>query len=581
MLLDYALDRFKLDVLPSNPYRRAVDGEIERTPYQTLVESDVKVDGSTHYWSDSYTSVFDMITSEWYDTATLSESAEARINWWGNERRIRECRRKTISNSDRLFGYQWQTGLVFDQINHVFINDGTGLGKTRSALSCLENNFKLGPNLIICPKIAIDAWTREIDFLWGAGVADYITIVGYKNERAQRLQHINDVDFVIITYDLLIKHISCRHWQGSKKLPEGELDNVKWNAVIADESHRIKNPQALRTRCAWTASFNASKRIALTATPITVDPQDLWGQLRFLSPKEFSSIGKFRDRFLNMQKNQHGGLDCLGWKPYGELHYQQIMGWRTVRRTFESPEVQHAMKDMTIPEEGPLSVRNLDLTPLQDKAYRQMKDHLVLALQDWDGTTIAQNHLDMFIKLRQIANGMPVTTDDMKVVGLDVPSNKASACLEIIQDADCNVVVFAEHSKVAGMLFRFLEDKLDNRFVTRIITGETRQPTRLSYINEFQHPTEYKKVLVCTTGTMSESVSLTNAGLLIFAQEPASMQQFIQCRGRVRRIGSNIVVPVISLRSRNTVEDKLAGKMSLKLDFLREYLLQMKGDKSL
>jgi superfamily II DNA or RNA helicase len=80
---------------------------------------------------------------------------------------------------------------------------------------------------------------------------------------------------------------------------------------------------------------------------------------------------------------------------------------------------------------------------------------------------------------------------------------------------------------------------------------------------------------------MSESVSLTNAGLLIFAQEPASMQQFIQCRGRVRRIGSNVVVPVISLRSRGTVEDKLAGKMSLKLDFLREYLLQMKGDKCL
>ena len=118
MLLDYALDRFKLDVLPTNPYRHAVDGEIERTPYQTLVESDVKVDGSTYYWSDSYTSVFDMITSEWYDTATLSESAKARVEWWGNERRIRECRRKTISNSDRLFGYQWQTGLVFDQINH-------------------------------------------------------------------------------------------------------------------------------------------------------------------------------------------------------------------------------------------------------------------------------------------------------------------------------------------------------------------------------------------------------------------------------------------------------------------------------
>ena len=578
MLLDYALDRFKLSIQTTNPFRHAFDAEIERTPYQTLEDSEINIDGSTYYWSDHYTSVFDIVTSDWYEHATKSDAVEARIKYWGDLRRNREVRQNPIDNSDDWFGYQFQTGCLFQDIKHAFINDGTGLGKTRTALACLSNNYAMGPNLIVCPKIAIEAWKSEIETVFPT--CDYITIVGDANERRLRLQHVTDVDFTIITYDLLIKHIGCRHWQGSKKLPDGELDGIKWNAVIADESHRIKNPQALRTRCTWRVSDNAARRIALTATPITVDPQDLWGQLRFLSPKEFNSIGKFRDRFLNMQKNQHGGLDCLGWKPYGELHYQQLMGWRTVRRTFESPEVQHAMKHMVIPEEGPMSIRHLDLTPMQDKAYKQMKDYLVLSLKDWDGTTIAKNHLDMFIKLRQIANGMPVTTDDLKVVGLDVPSNKATAVKEIVEDSDCNVVVFSEHSKVAGMLFRFLEDNLSNK-VVRIITGDTRQPTRLAYINEFQGSEDNNQVLVCTTGTMSESVSLTNAGLLVFAQEPASMQQLVQCRGRVRRIGSNVVVPVISLRSRGTVEDKLAGKMSLKLDFLREYLLQMKGEKCL
>ena len=164
----------------------------------------------------------------------------------------------------------------------------------------------------------------------------------------------------------------------------------------------------------------------------------------------------------------------------------------------------------------------------------------------------------------------------MKVVGLDVPSNKAHAVRDLIEDVEstCNVVVFAEHSKVAGMLSRFLEDNLNKR-VVNIITGATRTETRQAYVDDFQN--NDSRVLVCTSGTMSESVSLTNAGLLIFAQEPASMQQFVQCRGRVRRIGSSTVVPVISLRSKGTVEEKLAFKMSLKLGFLKDYLLQMKN----
>ena len=76
---------------------------------------------------------------------------------------------------------------------------------------------------------------------------------------------------------------------------------------------------------------------------------------------------------------------------------------------------------------------------------------------------------------------------------------------------------------------------------------------------------------MCTSGTMSESVSLTNAGLLVFAQEPTSLQQFVQCRGRVRRVGSTHVVPAISLRAKGTVEEHLALRMSNKMDTFNEY----------
>lgn len=584
MRLDYN-NVFSLEFSREHEHARTIEREIECAPYQTLLQSSFTENTFRYSWNDTYTSVFDILTSDWYDIEDLkvTSKAQERINFWGQIRQDRETFTKIWPNSDEWFGYQAKTHGIFKGTNSIFINDGTGLGKTRSALSCLSNNYNMGPNLIICPKIAIDGWKSEIETVFPG--TDYITIVGDAKERKLRLEHIEDVQFTIITYDLLIKHVGCRHWPTSKKLPEAELDGIQWNSVIADESHRIKNAKALRTRCAWRISDNAERRIALTATPITVDPQDLWAQLRFLAPDEFKSINKFREKFLRMEPSHHGGMDCLGWKEHGELHYLQLMGWRTTRRTFESPEVSAAMRHMTIPEEGPISVRSIPLTPMQKKAYKQMEDDLILSLQEWDATLIAKNYLDMFVKLRQISNGMPVTTEGGKVIGLsDKSSNKCMALKDLIDDADCNVVVFAEHSKVAGMIYRYLEDNLETDTIVRVITGDTRGPTRLAHIKEFQDEiwknnlkiSTPNNVLVCTTGTMSEAVSLTNAGLLIFAQEPASAQQMIQCRGRVRRIGSNVVVPVISLRSEGTVEETLAGRMNVKLQFLHDYLVKMK-----
>jgi len=477
----------------------------------------------------------------------------------------REC-----DNSDQWFGYQWWTGRILaGPQKHVFINDGTGLGKTRSALAGLDNNFRLGPNIIVCPKSAIAIWKKEIETVFPT--CDYITIVGNAAERRTRLKHIEDVNFVIISYDSLIKHVSCRHWVNSVKLPEGELDKYKWNSVILDESHRIKNPQALRTRCCWTLGDNATMRIALTATPITQSPDDLWAQWRFLSPSEFPTRSMWRDRFLNMEESWHGGYECRGWNENGFDEYKKLCGWRTTRRTFGDKAVAKAMQGMTIPEEGPHHVVEVPLHKVQQEAYNKMLESYIAVWKE--NPLIAKNDLEKFMRLRQISNGMPVTTDDGKVIGLDSPSSKADMLCEIIDDADCNVVVFCEHSKVAGLMYRQVEGyKSSSSYTTMIITGETRQETRQHYIKAFQDTSCLrKKILICTTGTMSESISLTNAGLLIFAQEPSSMQQFVQCRGRVRRIGSTNIVPAISLRGKDTVESHLALRMDTKLEFLNEY----------
>ena len=529
---------------------------------------------------DTYLSAWDIRLSDHYDTERINQEGIDRIHEWGEQRLSLEARKSIIDNSDEWFGYQWWTGQKLAHAGcmnkSLFINDGTGLGKTRSALCALSNNFRLAPNIIVCPKVAIPVWVKEIETVFPG--ADYITIVGEKKEREERLKHVEDVNFVIISYDNLIKHVSCRHWPNSKKLPAGELDFHEYNSVIIDESHRIKSPKALRTRCCWTLADNADKRIALTATPTTGSAEDLWAQWRFLSPKEFPTLSAWRERFLNMRENWHGGLDCVGWNETGHTHYLQICGWRTSHNQFGDRDVAYAMRGMTIPEEGPHTVIKVPLNTLQRQGYDQMLESYI---SDWDDNVlIAKNDLDKFTKLRQWANGRPILNDANRVMGLSTPSAKVDALVDLLEDVDCNVLVFCEHSKVAGMFFRALEERLPQKFLVNLITGDTRQITREYMIKRFQDTNDLiRKILVCTSGTMSESVSLTNAGLLVFAQEPTSLQQFIQCRGRVRRVGSTHVVPAISLRAEDTVEEHLAHKMSNKFDLYEEYFQALSNER--
>ena len=523
-------------------------------------------------FNENFQTVWDLTTCPWYEDMHCTDEAEDRIKYWLSLRDgvVNYINKDDITpNSDKLFGYQWDNASIARMTGHVFINDGTGLGKTRSALHVLDNNFRMGPNIIVCPHNAIPVWKSELEEFWGAGACDYIVIEGKKREREAQLLHVEDVDFVIISYNNLISHIGCDHWVDNLARDKGELDDIKWNSVIVDESHRIKNPKAARTRCCWRLAKEATYRIALTATPMTIDPQDLWAQLRFLSPREFPHITHFRRRFLDMEKGFHGGLECKGWNENGQENYEAVMGWRTTRRKFEDRKVSAALSHMTVPEEAPLRIQNIELGSQQKRAYNRMVKHLVSI--DEDGQMlVAKNIAERYVRLRQIANGRPVLNDRDEVVGLNMPSNKVPALKQIIEDADCKIVVFAEHSKVVGLMYRELSDCIFDR-PFHVITGDTKTVMRQHIIKEFQEGPE-RDVLICTTGTMSESVSLTSAGLVVFAQEPASSREMIQCRGRVRRIGSTIVVPAIALRSEGTIEVSLAGKVKDKLKYLSDYI---------
>lgn len=87
-----------------------------------------------------------------------------------------------------------------------------------------------------------------------------------------------------------------------------EIKKHKRVFMVVDESLKIKNQSAKRTKRIMTLGGLSYYRLVLNGTPISRNVMDLWTQMEFLSPKILKmSFREFRDNFLD-------------WKYYPDTH---------------------------------------------------------------------------------------------------------------------------------------------------------------------------------------------------------------------------------------------------------------------
>jgi SWI/SNF-related matrix-associated actin-dependent regulator 1 of chromatin subfamily A len=142
--------------------------------------------------------------------------------------------------------------------------DDMGLGKTTSTIIAgLETGAK--KILIICPATLKINWKREIE-----NYSDRSIFI------SEGKQFSTEHDFVIVNYDIM------KNFHDPKKKDESLILMSKFDLVIIDEAHYIKNAQAQRTKLINDITKSVDRLWLLTGTPMTSRPIDYFNLLSLI-----------------------------------------------------------------------------------------------------------------------------------------------------------------------------------------------------------------------------------------------------------------------------------------------------------
>lgn len=393
--------------------------------------------------------------------------------------------------------------------------DDMGLGKTVQAIMAREVE-QADRALVICPNTIKGVWEDEIK-KWTN--RETLVVGGAAKQRQKAIESFSG-GYLIINYESARLH--------------PELQKGRWDVMICDEAHRLKNRRALQTQ--FIRKIKSDRVYLLTGTPMMNRREELWSLLNILYPKTFTSFWRFVDRYCQKETNFYGTAILPGTDEQTEelrLLLQPIM----IRRCKE--DVLTELPDKIYQR---LSV---ELTGRQKVMYDQMERESMAILSQ--GAVAAPVVIAQITRLRQIAVGAqlldPEIDSSAKFIALD----------DLLEDhlENHKVVVFSQ--------FRRAIELLQDRYTAQgrawvAVTGTVAQDDRTEATRRFQTDPACR-IMLSTIQAGGVGLTWTAADIVVFLDRNWNPALNRQAEDRLHRIGQKNSVTVVDIMARGTVEE--------------------------
>jgi len=414
----------------------------------------------------------------------------------------------------------------------ALLADEPGLGKTIQTIAALSGP-SFSRNLVLCPATLKYNWQEEIK-KWRPN--ELAAVVSGSPKKRQEFWK-KPAKWIIANYELLIKDIDI-------------IRRIPWTAIVCDEATRISNPRAKSVKALkW---ILCPKKIALTGTPISNSPIDLWSIADWLRPGFLGSYWQFlesytiRDRWNNI----------VGYKNLGVL--AQKIEPLTLRRVKEEVLTDFPNKTR---EDVVFSLSAPEL-----KVYESVKTRLLEEIRPLlskiDTRSLALIPVKM-LRLKQI-------TGHLRLIGEGERSSKLEVLkqlLEPILKSGEKALIFTQFAEMAKILYEELKN-----FHPFLIYGEVEQAERQARVNAFSAFAGPAVMIMTEAGAYG--LNLQAAPYVFHYDLPWSVAKLTQREDRAHRIGQTKPVTVYNLVARHTIDEYVSKvlhkKQKISSDILQD-----------
>jgi SWI/SNF-related matrix-associated actin-dependent regulator 1 of chromatin subfamily A len=434
------------------------------------------------------------------------------------------------SASQKLYKYQRQG---IDQLAKFLSNsvdraallaDPPGAGKTPQAIFLAEK-MQAKKVLVICPASLRENWRRE--FAKWTHRTDCQVIASSKDSVSP------DSNVVVVSYS------GCIH---PKLL--AQLLSCKWDMLICDESHYLKNPSSHTARIVLISLWSqCTYRLLISGTPLPNGrASEAWTTFSRLNTEEFSKWSEFAERFCIAQ-NTRWGLKYNSSKNLDKL--QQI-----ARDTF----MVRRTREVCLAELPGTVRQNIYLSLPQQHVFS------------------AQGEIDVESIIAAVEHGLPLESDHITTARQKLGELKAIKIVEHIGsllDEVEQVVVFCHHRIVYQIILQAL---IDQEISVVGINGTMSPDERQKSVDDFQN--KKARVFLGSIKAANTGITLTAASTLVMAEYDWVPSTNEQAEGRINRVTQKEICRVQYLVIQDSLDEKVLNVVQRKQREIRRALEQ-------
>jgi SNF2 family DNA or RNA helicase len=428
-----------------------------------------------------------------------------------------------------------------------------GTGKSKVVVDLVVNK-NWSRVLILCPKSVVQVWPAEFERHAARTVNCLPLDDGMMTKRAVALSSFLDLQRVRMHPAVVIVNYDAA-WRDS--MAHAILSHT-WDAVVCDESHRIKAPGGKAALFCSRLGDAVPHRLCLTGTPMPHSPLDVYGQYRFLDKGIFgTSFTNFRAKYAVM-----GGYQNHQVKDYQNQEDLQKRFYSIAYRV-QSEDVQNLPEAVDV-------VRPVVLGAKARGLYDVLKKEFTVGVGT--GTITASNALTRLLRLQQIGSGWARTDRNIETGAegelIQVDTAKQDVLADLMEDLkdDEPLVVFC----------RFHHD-LDavhavGKELGRGVLELSGRENRLADWQSGQAP-----ILAVQIQSGGVGINLVRARYCVFYSLGFSLGEYLQARKRIHRPGQQHTCTYYHLIAKNTVDEQVYAALEAREDVVESILKQARG----